>query len=65
MELSEQSVVGYLAGRHLITAEDRPTVEALDLLLSFETWSRLRDDQGLNPAETREVLETAIRKLTT
>jgi len=29
MELSEQSVVGYLAGRHLLTAEDRPTVESL------------------------------------
>jgi 5-methylthioribose kinase len=29
MELSEQSVVRYLAGRHLLTAEDRTTVEAL------------------------------------
>ena len=45
-------------------AQDPATLEALDLLLSFETWARLRDDQGLSPDQAREVLEAAVRKLT-
>ena len=45
-------------------ARDPATLEALDLLLSFETWARLRDDQGLSPKRAREVLEAAVRKLT-
>jgi hypothetical protein len=32
-------------------------LEALDLLLSFEAWSRLRREQGL----TREAAETIVR----
>ena len=38
-------------------------LEGLDLLLSFETWSRLRREQGLGPAETRAVLEGIVRRL--
>ena len=40
-----------------------PTLEVLDLLLSFETWSRLRREQGLTPKRAREVLETTVRRL--
>ena len=36
-------------------------VEALDMLLSFETWSRLRDDQGLGIAKAKRVLKQAIQ----
>jgi AcrR family transcriptional regulator len=42
---------------------DGPAVEALDLLLSYEAWSRLRREQGLAPAEARRVLERAVRAL--
>jgi AcrR family transcriptional regulator len=44
-------------------AGDAVTFEALDLLLSFESWSRLRRDQNLDPAAARAVLEGAVRKL--
>jgi len=37
--------------------------EALELLLSFEAWSRLRQDQQLSVAEARRVLEAAILKI--
>lgn len=36
---------------------------ALDLLLSWEAWSRLRREQGLSVAETEAVLEGAVRRL--
>jgi AcrR family transcriptional regulator len=42
---------------------DRPLVEALDLLLSVETWARLRLEQGLAPKAARETVEAAVRKL--
>ncbi len=45
-------------------AHDPAMLETLDLLLSFETWARLRDEQGLSPQQARETLEAAIRKLT-
>jgi hypothetical protein len=38
-------------------------VEALDMLLSFESWSRLRDDQGLSVAKSKRVLKQAIEAL--
>jgi AcrR family transcriptional regulator len=37
--------------------------ELLELLLSFEAWSRLRELQGLSERRTREVIETALRRL--
>jgi len=37
--------------------------ETLDLLLSFESWSRLRQEQGLSQAQTRAVMEDAIGRL--
>jgi AcrR family transcriptional regulator len=38
-------------------------VEALDMLLSFESWSRLREDQGLGIAKAKLVLKQAIELL--
>ena len=40
-----------------------PLIEALDVLLSFETWDRLRRVQGLSSERAREVLETTVRTL--
>jgi AcrR family transcriptional regulator len=40
--------------------KDQILFEALDLLMSFETWERLRRDQGLNIRRAREVVETAV-----
>lgn len=58
------------AAREILKAQLSPdatidalTLEALDLLLSFETWARLRDDQGLSAKRAREVVEAAVRKL--
>jgi AcrR family transcriptional regulator len=44
-------------------AIDTPGLEALDLLLSYEAWSRLRREQALAPEEARRVLERAIRAI--
>jgi len=38
-------------------------VEALDMLLSFESWNRLREDQGLSIAKSKHVLKQAIEAL--
>jgi AcrR family transcriptional regulator len=40
------------------------TLEVLDLLLSFESWARLRREQGLSPERAQAVLEAAVRDLT-
>ena len=43
---------------------DGPEVlEALDALLSFEAWDRLRDRQGLSAKRAEEVLVAAVEKL--
>ena len=44
-------------------AADPVLFESLDLLLSFEAWSRLRRDQDLSPDEARAVLEGTVRRL--
>lgn len=44
-------------------ARDQLKFEALDLLLSYEAWNRLRRDQGLTPRRAREVLENAVRRV--
>ena len=41
-------------------AKDRVRFEAIDLLLSFEAWSRLRRDQELSPRRATEVLQAVI-----
>jgi AcrR family transcriptional regulator len=51
---------------HQIPSEfhiDPNKLEALDLLLSFEVWSRLRHEQGLSVRRAREVLEGVARRL--
>ncbi|WP_430420881.1 TetR/AcrR family transcriptional regulator [Phenylobacterium sp.] len=44
-------------------ARDRDRVEALALLLSFEAWARLRNEQGLSPSRAQAVIESAVRAL--
>lgn len=44
-------------------AGDRIGLETIDLMLSFETWQRLRIDQNLSPANARAVVEQAIARL--
>jgi hypothetical protein len=44
-------------------ARNADLVAALDMLLSFETWSRLREDQGLSIARSKRVLKQAIRSM--
>jgi AcrR family transcriptional regulator len=45
------------------SSKDAELVETLDLLLSWEAWSRLRREQGLSPARARAVLQDAVRRL--
>jgi len=45
--------------------EDGLTFEALDLLLSFESWDRLRREQTLSAERACEVLERAAGRLLT
>jgi AcrR family transcriptional regulator len=44
-------------------ANDVELFETLDLLLSFETWSRLRHDQNLSIQQTRDVIELAVFRM--
>ncbi|MDP1615934.1 TetR/AcrR family transcriptional regulator [Phenylobacterium sp.] len=44
-------------------ARDKARFEALDMLLSFEAWVRLRRDQGLSAKRTVEALELAVAAL--
>ncbi len=37
--------------------------ETIDVLLSIETWMRLREEQGLSAQRSEQVLETAVRRL--
>ncbi len=44
-------------------AADRGLVEALDLLLSFEAWERLRCDQGLGRHDANQILRQTVARL--
>ena len=44
-------------------AKDRVRFEAMDLLLSFDAWSRLRRDQNLSPKRATEVLQAVLAGL--
>ncbi|HYD44544.1 MAG TPA: TetR/AcrR family transcriptional regulator, partial [Phenylobacterium sp.] len=44
-------------------AGDELAFEALDLLLSFEAWNRLRREQGLSATRARQTVEAAVRRL--
>lgn len=39
---------------------DRTQFEALDLLMSFDSWRRLRNEQGLSVAQARKVMLLAV-----
>ncbi len=43
--------------------EDEDLVSLLELLMSFESWSRLRQEQGQSAARARKVLEFAVTRL--
>jgi AcrR family transcriptional regulator len=56
--------------RQILVGELRPPlvddplkVETLDLLLSFEAWSRLRREQGLSIETASQVLRAAVRRI--
>lgn len=42
---------------------DKVFVDAVDLLISFEAWDRLRRDQGLSPGEAKQVLCSTVQAL--
>ena len=44
-------------------AKDRVRFEAIDMLLSFDAWNRLRRDQDLSPKRATEVLQAVIAGL--
>ncbi|WP_415427142.1 hypothetical protein, partial [Staphylococcus borealis] len=44
-------------------AKDKVRFEAIDLMLSFEAWSRLRREQALSPKRATEVLRLVISGL--
>ena len=44
--------------------DDKPRFEALDLLLSFEAWRRLRRDQGLSVRDARAAMLAGAEALT-
>ncbi len=45
-------------------ADDKPRFEALDLALSFDSWRRLRSDQGLSARDARAAVRAAAAALT-
>jgi AcrR family transcriptional regulator len=47
--------------RHV--SSDEILVETLDMLLSFENWNRLREDQGLGIAKSKRILNHTIESL--
>jgi AcrR family transcriptional regulator len=68
--LADHQSVLVAEGREILKRELPPELagdpvkfETLDLLLSYETWSRLRRDQGLTARKAREVLEAAVRRV--
>jgi AcrR family transcriptional regulator len=42
---------------------DKVKVEALDLLLSFDSWNRLRRDQNLSPSEAEAVIGATVARM--
>lgn len=46
-----------------VFASDPDSLETLDLLLSPETWQRLRTEQALSPADARRVIERQVERI--
>jgi len=44
-------------------AQDARLLDALDLMLSFEAWIRLRREQGLDARQAREVMRLGVKAL--
>lgn len=44
-------------------AKDEILVDAIDLLISFEAWHRLRQEQRLSPAQARQVVGSTVTAL--
>jgi hypothetical protein len=44
-------------------AQNATLLDALDLVLSFEAWIRLRREQGLEAGQAREVMRLGVRAL--
>ena len=44
-------------------AKDQAFVDAIDLLISFEVWHRLRWEQRLSPAQARQVIYSTVNAL--
>jgi AcrR family transcriptional regulator len=44
-------------------AVDTARIEALDMILSFEGWNRLRHTQGLSPEAARRVVDVTVARL--
>jgi AcrR family transcriptional regulator len=44
-------------------ARDQLFVDAVDLLISFEAWHRLRQEQGLSPTQARQVIGSTVNAL--
>jgi AcrR family transcriptional regulator len=42
---------------------DEDTFDALDLVMSLDSWIRMRTDQGLGPARARQVMTHAVQAL--
>ena len=51
--------------QYVVPAEalDADRLEALDMILSFEGWNRLRHTQGLDAAATRRVVDVTLARL--
>lgn len=68
--LREQQEKSVALQRHLLRTflpanlvKDKPLFEALDLVLSFETWLRLRRDQKLSVKQAKGVLRRSVEQL--
>ena len=44
-------------------ARNAPLLDALDLVLSFESWIRLRREQGLAASEATTVMQLTVKAL--
>lgn len=59
-----RAAIEAVLGPHLPTSADAlDRIEALDALLSWETWDRLRDQQGLGPKRAARVISSAASHL--
>jgi len=63
LKLVEQSRIRLQAILPANIVSDASTLEALDLLLSYEAWSRLRHEQGLTAKQAKDVVTEAVARV--